>query len=488
MAPADPEPGKGTVVWAVGAVMASAALFYFSTGLRPMGILAWVAPLPVLALAFRSNWKVEAIGAFGAFALGQLNLLAYLLRLVPPALAAMAIVVPAVAFALAVALAQQLLRRAGPWAALFAFPVAWTAYEFLLSRISPHGTFGSLAYSQMDFLPVIQVASVAGIWGVTFLLTLVPASAALAWRLRRRRGAAAAILAAGFVPSLLALGFGWFRLAQPAGGPSLPIGLAATDRTVGRFGTEERAEALPVVQAYARRAATLVSRGARVVVLPEKFVGVAPAYAADAYKIFSDASRAHGAPVIAGLNWVAIRPQRNLAVVFTPNGRYLEYDKAFFIPGLEEGYRGGNRPLLLPLAGVTAGVAICKDMDFPAWTRRYAAEGARILYVPAWDFGEDAWLHSRMAVLRGVEGGFAVARAAQEGLLTVSDSRGRIVAEKRSDSGEEVYLECSVPAGPGGTLYSRWGDWFGWLAVAATAAGLLLLSRPRPTGTRPRRG
>ena len=45
-----------------------------------------------------------------------------------------------------------------------------------------------------------------------------------------------------------------------------------------------------------------------------------------------------------------------------------------------------------------------------------------------------------------------------------------------------------VPAGPGGTLYSRWGDWFGWLVVAATAAGLLLLSRPRPAGSRPRRG
>jgi apolipoprotein N-acyltransferase len=133
---------------------------------------------------------------------------------------------------------------------------------------------------------------------------------------------------------------------------------------------------------------------------------------------------------------------------------------------------------------VTAGVAICKDMDFPAWTRRYAAAGARVLFVPAWDFGEDAWLHGRMAVLRGVEGGFAVARAAQEGLLTASDACGRIVAERRSDSEEEVMLECSVPAGPGDTLYSRWGDWFGWLNVAALAAGLLLLSRPRPAGSR----
>ena len=390
-------------------------------------------------------------------------------------------------FALAVAFARALLRRAGPWPALLAFPAAWTAYEFLLSRTSPHGTFGSLAYSQMDLLPVIQVASLAGFPGITFLLTLAPSAAAVAWHRRSRRATAAAFLAAGLVPALLALAFGWGRLAQPAGGSAVRVGLAATDRTVGSFQTEDRSEAIPVVEAYARRAGMLATRGARVVLLPEKFVGVAPAYATAVYKILGEAAKTHHVPVIAGLNWAGITPRRNLAVVFSPHGRYLEYDKAFFIPGLEEGYRGGTRPLVLPLAGVAAGVAICKDMDFPAWTRRYAAAGARILYVPAWDFGEDAWLHSRMAVLRGVEGGFAVARTAQEGRLTVSDACGRIVAEKRSDSAAEVYVECDVPAGPGGTLYSRWGDWFGWFSVAVLAAGLLLLSRPRPAGSRSRR-
>ena len=478
----DPELLERSWLRAVGGVLASGALFYFSTGLRPIGILAWIAPLPVLWLAYRSDWKVAAIGAFGAFALGQLNLLAYLLRLVPPAIAAAAIVGPAVAFALAVAFARLLLRRAGPWPALFAFPSAWTAYEFLLSRLSPHGTFGSLAYSQMDLLPVIQAVSLAGFTGVTFLLTLVPSAAAMAWRLRGRRAQAAAILAAGAVPLLLALAYGWIRLAQPAGEPAVRVGLAATDRTVGLFQTEERAEAIPVVKAYAQRAEVLAARGARVAVLPEKFAGIAPAYAAEAYKMLSDAARAGGVPVIAGLNWAGTTPRRNVAVAVTPNGRYLEYDKAFFIPGLEDGYRGGTRPLVFPLAGVPAGVAICKDMDFPAWTRRYALEGARVMLVPAWDFGDDAWLHARMAVLRGVEGGFAVARTAQEGRLTVSDVCGRILAEKRSGSSDEVYLECAVPAGPGGTLYGRWGDWFGWLAVAASAAGMLLLSRPRTAG------
>ena len=60
------------------------------------------------------------------------------------------------------------------WASAFAFPAAWTSYEFLSSLVSPHGTSLSLVYSQTDVLPLIQIASVTGLWGVTFVVTLPP--------------------------------------------------------------------------------------------------------------------------------------------------------------------------------------------------------------------------------------------------------------------------------------------------------------------------
>jgi hypothetical protein len=52
---------------------------------------------------------------------------------------------------------------------------------------------------------------------------------------------------------------------------------------------------------------------------------------------------------------------------------------------------------------VRYGVEICKDMDFPALTQRYADANVELLLVPAWDFRVDGWLHSRMAIMRGVE-------------------------------------------------------------------------------------
>ncbi len=178
--------------------------------------------------------------------------------------------------------------------------------------------------------------------------------------------------------------------------------------------------------------------------------------------------------IVAGFNVEEPAGRHNQAVVFGPDGRIaLRYDKVHLVPGLEASYVPGTAIGVVPDAVVPAGVAICKDMDFTATGRAYARAGIGLLLVPAWDFGADAWLHSRMAVLRGVEGGYALARSASDGLLTVSDPRGRIVAERASASGPEVLLAAAVPVGGGGTFYSRAGDWFAWLCMAtAVACGL----------------
>jgi apolipoprotein N-acyltransferase len=101
-------------------------------------------------------------------------------------------------------------------------------------------------------------------------------------------------------------------------------------------------------------------------------------------------------------------------------------------------------------------------MDFPKLSREYAAEGANLLLVPAWDFNLDRWLHARMAVLRAVENGFALARAARNGLLTVSDNRGRILAEASTGPGRFVSISGSVNVVREKTFYTRTGNWFAW--------------------------
>jgi hypothetical protein len=202
------------------AVVFSAAAFFVSTGLGQLWPLTWIAPVPVLIVAFRGSWQRAALIAFGAFFLGCGTLVsaygpgAWLIFGFPAALG----------FAAATVAARFAADRLG-WLAILAFPAVLTAYEFLFSLISPNGTLWSVGYSQTDFLPVLQLVALTGLWGVVFILGLVPSAAALAW-LRR----SATLLVPALIIVVPVLGYGSWRLRSTAEASGVRVGLAATDR------------------------------------------------------------------------------------------------------------------------------------------------------------------------------------------------------------------------------------------------------------------
>src|SRR5262249_11949890 len=126
------------------------------------------------------------------------------------------------------------------------------------------------------------------------------------------------------------------------------------------------------------------------------------------------------------------------------------------------------------------GVVICKDMDFPATLRRDAAAHPEVMAVPAWGFGADRWWDARLAIMRGGENGVAVARAAKDGLLTLSDAYGRVVNLRPTSNQGMTLLVGDLPRGPGDTIYRRTGDVFGWaiMALAALLTTLAVVRRP----------
>ncbi len=450
------------------AVLATGFSYFFSIGLNGFGPLVWIAPIPILILAFNLRPRSTAIVAFGTFLLGSLTFFSYLVwtLLIPVGMAIVLLAIPAIGFTLAVLATRYAVLRLNPWVAIAVFPSVWTSYGYLLSIFSPHGTAGNLAYTQTSFLPLIQLVSLTGIGGITFLLTLVPAGIAVAWHLRQNKRLA--ILAMG-VPLVLVLSvivYGSIRLSLPVEGQSIRVGLAATDTTIRYFRTQKAEEALPVIQAYARRIDQLAAQGAEIIVLPEKFVGVTPNYAGEVYKILGTVARDHRVILVAGLNMIDPERSRNVAVVFSSEGQVMaEYSKIHLIPGFESRYQKGTKPVEFSVSGTTMGVAICKDMDFPGLLSQYARDGVGIVVVPAWDFGQDGQWHARMAITRGIEGGFAVVRTAQDGLLSVSDHLGRIIAEDRSSRAPDVLLVSTVHPGPGRTFYSISGDWVAWLSL-----------------------
>ncbi len=119
-------------------------------------------------------------------------------------------------------------------------------------------------------------------------------------------------------------------------------------------------------------------------------------------------------------------------------------------------------------------------MDFPRLSRQYANDGVGLMIVPAFDFTLDGWSHGRIAVMRGVEGGFSIARSAKQSILYATDDRGRILGEQSTMFLPFATVITSVPVHHDVTLYSRWGDWFAWLNIALLAG--LLASSTIPSG------
>jgi apolipoprotein N-acyltransferase len=139
------------------------------------------------------------------------------------------------------------------------------------------------------------------------------------------------------------------------------------------------------------------------------------------------------------------------------------------LPPFESDLTPGTSLTLLPQSAAPIGVAICKDMDFIHPALDYGRRGIDLLLDPAWDFNIDAVWHGHIAIMRGVEGGYAIAHAAKDGLLTVTDDRGRILGEVKTGGAGFTSLLVDVPLRHDVTVFDRFGTWFAWVA------GVLLL-------------
>jgi len=465
------------------AMLFTAGLLWFGTGLQPFWPLLWLAPLPVLWFASRSAWCVSALVATSAWFLGSLNMWHYFYGVLgmPCFLVVSILLLFALVFTSALLHFRALLKRGMYWSAVLAFPAVWVSFEYLLNLVSPHGTTGSLAYSQLNFLPFLQLASLTGPWGLSFLVMLLPASLAAGihlgrWAMKQALGIVGTVIA---VLGLVLL-FGAARLAAPAPDSTVKVGLMASDQP-GQVDVAQAGESTArLLVAYATQASALSARGAQVIVLPEKLGVMADSGSTDA--LFQSVADRYKVEVVVGL--VSASPLRKLnqARVYAPGVPVRTYDKQHLLPVFESGFQAGMDLTLLSRPSGIWGVAICKDMDFMTPSRHYGQAGAGLLLVPAWDFVVDRFEHGHKAVMRGVEGGFSVVRAAKQGYLTASDDRGRILGETTTDPASFVSLIVAVPVMHHNTLYQCWGDWFAWIAIALVAftLGQLYRSNQRP--------
>ena len=388
--------------------------------------------------------------------------------------------------------------------ATLVFPIAWVVVEFFQARWSPAATWGSIAYTQFGYLPLMQVAAVVGISGITFLVAWCASTLAYAWTHAFAwsvvRGPVLAY-AAVFLTSIVA---GSARLAiAPTDRASIRIATLNRPRTLfvpgeitriteASFAPSERerlASKLTALHGWFLDGTRREARaGARVVVWPEGNLLVFK----DDEAAFLERARALAASehvyVAMGMGTIHLGealPFENKLVLIDPAGAIrISYLKSHPVAGWEASImrRGDGRVPVAPTdAGRLAGM-VCFDADFPEFVRQASQGDADILLVPVNDWLAVKNIHFQMAAFRSIENGLPLVRAAASGLSAAFDPWGRVLGVSDYFADGDTTMTAQVPMGRVRTPYSRTGDWFPWSCVLATAIMLAVAATPYLTG------
>lgn len=469
-----------TVIVVLSGVVLTAGAYYVSSGLHRVWWPVWLAPLPVLLAARRLRaWQAFTVALAARALAAGFDFWHYLRQVVqfPLWLVWATILMLSAIFAVGVVIHRGLMRKERPWLATFAFPAAIVAGEYLLSL--SQGTFFNTAYTQLENLPILQLAAIVGVWGISFAVNLLPAGlAAIVFMPGKLRVRMAVALVSVYA---CVLAYGVTRLySGHQDSQSVVVGLVET-HAGGNIFPPDAQTTMALMRDYASQVEPLAASGAQFVIFPEMTALVPDALSADIDALFQRTARAARVQVLLGVIHVTDHAGYNEARLYSAAGE-LEtvYRKHHLVPTWERRSTPGTEISVLSQPEGKIGIEICRDMDYPGLARRYANQGVGLVLVPAWDQGTDvdaAW-HGHLSLMRGVENGFTMVRNAKVGLMTASDDRGRVLAERPTNAnGTLVSMVTRVPVRHDSTLYSKWGDWFAWIDLAALVA-LLPFCRP----------
>ncbi len=379
-------------------------------------------------------------------------------------------------------LAGMLMRR---WWAVPAVAALWVAVE------ASHGFLGfawlALGNAGIDMGIPMRLAPYTGVYGLSFIFMMMSTALALA-AMRRPRMESLWLLP---LPFLIFLP----HLPDAERGRQVAV-LVQPDISESEQWTAEKLERTErnLVRLAVQAMATGAERPA-VIALPE-----VPApfyyYQDPGFRGLIDGlARTTQASVIAGV--VSHTPDGsplNSAVLVSPQGiPVTRYDKVNLVPfgefvpwpfgtlarhiSSEAGdFSPGSRIVVSPVGEHKLGAFICYESVFPNFVRRFASEGAEVLFNISNDgyFGKSAARaqHLQIVRMRAAENRRWILRATNDGISATIDTAGRVRGSL------PPYIQAASRTGftwtTGRTFYTRNGDWFPLVCAIAVTALLML--------------
>jgi apolipoprotein N-acyltransferase len=479
-----------------------------------LGFLAWFALIPLLFLIHDQPLvKVTQFGFWTGLVFYFFGLLWVTNTIinygnVPVVISYLILALLAAYLALYLALFCYLLKkfsRGNPLSFLWLAPTLWTALEYLRSTHSSYGfSWLGLGYSQAGNLPVIQMAEITGVYGISTLIVFINASLFFmvhSWLARGKSNPAEgfslkpAVRVLGFALVVLALWLGYGNnavgrwQAAPKKNPAFRVALAQGN--IPQYLKWNPLFQDKVMNTYRELSLKAVPAKPDLIVWPEAAI---PFYFTRD-KINSlfvrNIARDTKTPLLIGGPHLEIKNKKrtsfNSAFLIDQDGQPLgRYDKIHLVPFGEfvpfqdilwfvnkmvEGigdFGRGEKAGVFEVKDTQLGISICYEIIFPDLVRQSVRQGAQFLVNitnDAW-FGKSAaaYQHMDMVALRAVENRVPIVRAANTGITGTIDPTGNIRQTTELFTTELIIADIH-PRQTGKTFYTRNGDVFSQICL-----------------------
>jgi len=468
--------------------------------------IAWFALAPLMYYTYRLTWK-QALICGMAFGVGFFGSLLYWIAIFGK-FPWVALSIFQGLFVLAFVAAAKLVgSRLGTWGRFILLPALWVAFEWIRSLGMFGFTWGDVGYTQYKVLPVIQIASLTGVWGVSFLLAASNAALANLAAARRSSSGLGAAHAQVLLVCLLVVAvvvFGLASLRMPVAATGRQVRAAVVQGNVNQDADQDVAYNERVWRTYRAMTSAAAEKGADLVVWPETVVpgclGRDPfiqrrlsALAAvlgahllvgawdedDGGRVYNSAFLIGPGSGVLGRYWkVHLVPFGE----YVPARKYMPFLRYYRVTAYDTSPGPGYN--VMEVGDYKLGTAICFESIFPHISRQLTLSGANLLCVitnDAW-FGQTSAAEQHMAksVFRAVENDRYVIRGAATGISCIIDPRGRILA--RSGLFRRALLVHDVRTESDTTFYTRHGDWLVYACLALTLLLAVIASVRRASG------
>jgi len=378
----------------------------------------------------------------------------------------------------------------------------WVSLEYIRAHLLTGFPWCLLGYSQYLRLPLLQVADITGVYGISFLVILV--NLVIYNLLLRRLYVSKQILIAetAVLASLIGitLCYGYYHIGDvsQSGGGDRTIRAAIVQGNIDQSMKWDEDFQYNTMAIYYELSLESSPFQPHLIIWPETAVPFFFQDPSHLSEFIHRVARTTKADVLFGSPAYDAQGDTlsyyNRVYLVHSDGQCEHYDKVHLLPFGEYvplqrflpfvhrlvpaagDFSPGKGPKLLSPKDFLIGPLICFEAIFPELARKLARQGAELLV----NVTNDAWFgrtsapyqHLSMAVLRCVETRLPMARAANTGVSAFIQPNGRIV--KQSELFTRSLIPYELRLGRVKTFYSHYGDLFAILVLLGTITWFML--------------